>query len=129
MAIESKLIKRELIMSNVIKFQSPFERLKLFHSSSDVALRKAIITQAIIDASNISDNKYAVKLEKEAKNWIFGCGEYFKNICAEACIEPQLVIKITKQILQLHKDKFKAKKERRKKSDSITVEIKEKIKI
>jgi hypothetical protein len=101
-------------MSNVIKFQSPFERLKLFQNSPDVSLHKAIITQAIIDASNISDNKKAVKLEREAKNWIFGCGEYFKTICMEACIEPQLVIKITKQIIQLHKDKVKIKSTTRK---------------
>ena len=61
------LLTQDLKRTNPIKFQSPFERLKLFQSSCDVALRKAIITQAIIDASNISDNRYAVKLEKEAK--------------------------------------------------------------
>ena len=39
---------------NVIKFQSPFERLKLYTTSPDVTLRKAIITQAIIDATNMT---------------------------------------------------------------------------
>lgn len=96
-------------MGNVIKFQSPFERLKLFDNSPDVNLRKAIITQAIIDASNISDDKQAKKLEREAKSWISGCGEYFKNICAEACMEPQYVVKLAKQIIKLHKIKAKNK--------------------
>ena len=96
-------------MSNVIKFQAPFERLKLFDNSPDVNLRKAIITQAIIDASNISEDRKAKKLEREAKNWIFGCGEYFKNICAEACMEPQYVIKLAKQIIKLHRLKAKNK--------------------
>jgi len=99
-------------MSNVIKFQAPFERLKLFDTSPDISLRKAIITQAIIDATNISDNPTAKKLELEAKAWIFGCGDYFRNICIEAGMEPSLVIKLTKQVIKLHKIKAKNTKKR-----------------
>lgn len=54
---------------NVIKFQSPFERLKSYTNSPDVILRKAIITQAIIEATNISKFRTAKKLEQEAKLW------------------------------------------------------------
>lgn len=118
-------------MSNVIKFQAPFERLKLFDTSPDVNLRKAIITQAIIDASNISDDKIAKRRELEAKAWIFGNDEYFKSICLEANIEASLVVKITKQIIKLHRSKTNNKvftqKEGKLKSDSIYIRNKEKI--
>lgn len=98
-------------MSNVIKFQAPFERLKLYDSSPDVSIHKAIITQAIIDATNISECREAKKLEREAKAWIFGGSEYFKEICMGANIEPSFVVKITKAIIKLHKknSKFRAK--------------------
>ena len=97
----------------------------MFQNSPEISLHKAIITQAIIDASNVSDNKKAVKLESEAKNWIFGCGEYFKTICMKACIEPQLVIKITKQVIHLHKAKVKIKNAIRKASKPINIISKE----
>ncbi|MGI4775710.1 MAG: hypothetical protein ACRYE9_02085 [Janthinobacterium lividum] len=110
-------------MSNVIKFQAPFERLKLFDTSPDVSLRKAIITQAIIDASNVSEDRVAKKRELEAKTWIFGNNEYFKSICIDADIEASLVVKITKQIIKLHRNKVMNKGSRPKndptKSDSI----------
>jgi hypothetical protein len=89
-------------MSNVIKFQAPFERLKLYNTSPDINLRKAIITQAIIDATNISDLRDAKKAEIEAKEWIFNNGIEFREICLEAGIEPFFVIKITKAIIKLH---------------------------
>lgn len=92
-------------MFNVIKFQAPFERLKLYNDSPDVNLRKAIITQAIIDATNVSGKKQARKDEIDAKTWIFSCGEHFQNVCLEAGIEPSMVVKITKQIIKLHKSK------------------------
>ncbi len=93
--------------SNVIKFQSPFERLKLYANSPDIILRKAIITQAIIDATNISEVPIAKKLEKEATSWIFGNDESFKATCIEAGIEPSFVVRITKDIIKLHKDQSK----------------------
>lgn len=46
-------------MYNVIKFQAPFERLKYYNSSPEVSLYKSIITQAIIDATNILDTAIA----------------------------------------------------------------------
>ena len=43
-------------MYNVIKFQAPFERLKQYNASSEIILYKAIITQAIIDATYTNYN-------------------------------------------------------------------------
>lgn len=90
-------------IANVIKFQAPFERLKSYINCPDIALRKAIITQAIIDATNISELPVAKKLEQEAKAWIFGGGESFKSTCLEGGIEPTFVVKVTKEIIKLHK--------------------------
>ena len=91
-------------MTNVMKFQAPFERLKLYNASPDIVLRKAIIMQAVIDATNISDSKEAKKLEIEAKAWIFGNDETFKTICIEAGIEASFIAKITKEIIKIHKN-------------------------
>jgi hypothetical protein len=91
-------------MTNVMKFQAPFERLKLYNASPDIVLRKAIIMQAVIDATNISDSKEAKKLEIEAKAWIFGNDEIFKTICIEAGIEASFIVKITKEIIKIHRN-------------------------
>lgn len=95
---------KKVNIPNVIKFPSPFERLKLYTTSPDITLRKAIITQAIIDATNIAETGTAKKLEEEAKSWIFGNNESFKTICNEAGIEPSFVVRTTKSIIKLHKD-------------------------
>ncbi len=93
-------------MTNVIKFQAPFERLKSYNSSPDVSLRRAIITQAIIDASNNSNtNKEAKKIELEAKSWLFGNSAYFAEICIEAGLEKGYVVKIAKEIIKIHDSK------------------------
>jgi hypothetical protein len=101
--------------SNVIKFQSPFERLKLYTTSPEVTLRKAIITQAIIDATNISEIRSAKKLEQEAKLWIFGGDESFKETCIEGGMEPSFVVKVTKAIIKLHATQSRFKNRNKKK--------------
>jgi hypothetical protein len=73
-----------------------------YTASPDIALRKAIITQAIIDATNISEFPAAKKFEQEAKSWIFGGSESFKSTCIEGGIEPAFVVKVTKAIIKLH---------------------------
>lgn len=104
-------------MSNVIKFQSPFERLKSYETSPDISLRKAIITQAIIDATNTSNVREAKQLEIEAKAWIFGENEYFKELCVESDMEPSFVIKLAKEIIKLHKHRTETKNYDHKKRD------------
>lgn len=93
-------------MYHVLKFQAPFERLKEYNSSPEIILYKAMITQALIDATNISDLPKARAIEKDAKKWIFGNGDYFQKICHIAEIEPSFVIKITKEAIKLNHKKL-----------------------
>jgi len=101
-------------IAKVIKFQSPFERLKSYNSCPYIALRKAIILQAVIDATNTSENAGVKKLETEAKAWIFGRNESFINICRESGMEPSFVIKVTKELIKLHKEQCSLKNKKRK---------------
>lgn len=96
-------------MTSVLKFQSPFERLKFANPQSDIALRKAIILQAIIDASNTSNNTELKKYENEAKNWIFGKDSSFCLICEQAGLAPDFVTKIAKELIALHQQQMSAK--------------------
>ena len=96
--------------AKVIKFQSPFERLKSYTSSPDITLRRAIITQAIIDATNISGCRRAKKLEQEAKSWIFGGDECFKTTCIEGGIEPSFVTRVTKDLIKIHNRQSKLRR-------------------
>lgn len=90
---------------SVIKLVTPFERLKFHNPLPDIALRLAIIMQAIIDSTNTSPKKEAKKAEEAAKKWIFIDNEDFINICFEAGIEPSLVRKITKGLISLQQNK------------------------
>lgn len=89
-------------MYHVMKFQAPFERIKDYSHSPEIALHKAIITQALIDATNTSPSKYAKLAEIEAKKWIFENSDYFQQVCHIAGIEPDFVIKITKEAIRLN---------------------------
>lgn len=90
-------------MSNVIKFQAPFEKLKLYHTSPDINLRRSIILQAIIDSTNTDENKEAKKFEEEAKNWIFhDQNSSFKRICLEAGIEADFIRNIARELISWH---------------------------
>ena len=86
----------------VIKFQAPFERLKEYDYSAEVRLYKAILTQALIDASNISSSSEAKRYELEAKNWVFGDSNYFKEVCYNAEINPDFMRQITKEAIRLN---------------------------
>ena len=91
-------------MTNVIKFQSPFERTKDYNNRNpEIALLKAIILQAIIDATNISTSNEARKDEVNAKAWLYGGTEEFNNVCALVDYEPGYVRKIARNIERLHK--------------------------
>ena len=91
-------------MTNVIKFQSPFERTKDYNKGHpEIALLKAIILQAIIDSTNIATSNNARKGEVNAKAWIYGGSEEFNNICALVNYEPDYVRKIARDIERLHK--------------------------
>lgn len=93
-------------MYNVLKFQAPFERIKIYNKSPDVALRKAIIMQAIIDATNLSNEAINQKIEQEAKLWLFSNSKHFKETCLEADLKPSFVVRIAKELISLHKEKI-----------------------
>ena len=87
---------------NVVKFQAPFERMKDYNLNPEVRLYKSIILQAIIDASNKSEDTCAKKVELEAKSWLFGGSKDFQEACFRADIEPGYVIKVAKKIIRLN---------------------------
>ncbi|MDX2049689.1 MAG: hypothetical protein SFT93_00710 [Rickettsiaceae bacterium] len=92
-------------MSYVIKFQAPFEKLRFNKTTPESMLRRAIILQAIIDATNTSDQPNKVREAEEAKNWILGKSDYFVKLCDESGVEPDHVIRITKQAIKLQQNK------------------------
>ena len=89
-------------MTFVFKPQAPFERLKLANASPEVALNKAIILQAIIDASNTSKASDAVRLAKKAKDWLMGNSEGFIEVCHNADLDKDFITKIATQLIELH---------------------------
>lgn len=88
-------------MTNVIKLQAPFEKLKWYGDCGDVNLRRAIILQAVIDATNIATDKNSVRQTEEAKDWIFGRGAYFVKVCEEAELNPDFVIQVAKEMIEI----------------------------
>ena len=76
--------------------------MKDYNLNPEVRLYKSIIIQAIIDASNISEDSYAKKIELDAKAWLFGESKDFQEICFRAGLEPCYVIKIAKKIIRLN---------------------------
>lgn len=89
-------------MASVIKLQAPFEYIKISNISPEVALRRAIILQAIIDASNTSKKQSAKKIEKSAKDWLFKDSEYLHDICRDAGLEIEFVRFIATKIINYH---------------------------
>jgi hypothetical protein len=92
-------------MTSVLKPQAPFERLKLSNTNPEVALKKAVILQAIIDASNTSASKSAIKSAKSATKWLFGNSEGFLETCSDAEMDPDFLIKVAKQLIELQSKK------------------------
>ena len=90
----------------VIKFQAPFEKIKELNCIKEVKLYKSIILQAIIDASNNSDNEAAVKLENNAKEWLFTDSEWLTNVCNKANLEVSFVRKIAQRIINFNTNKI-----------------------
>lgn len=84
-------------MTNLNKLQAPFERLKNYGITPDVSLRKAIIMQAIFDACSISKDRKAKKNRIEAITWLVGNSPYFRQICFEADLCPDMVRQIAKE--------------------------------
>ncbi|WP_218460454.1 hypothetical protein [Rickettsia sp. TH2014] len=85
----------------VIKLTTPLERIKLYNPIPDIALRSAIIMQAIIEAT---------KAEYNAKKWLFENNENFNATCLEMDIEPNYVRKTAKKLIKSQQNKDKRPK-------------------
>ncbi len=88
-------------MHNGNKLQAPFERLKKYDLSPDIALRNAIIMRAIFDATSASKDRKAIKAKYEAQTWLLSGCDDFKQICFEADLCPKLVMQIAKEEIML----------------------------
>lgn len=88
---------------SVIKFHSPFEKLKEYDFSPETKLYKSIIIQAIIDVSNRADEPSLKQDELAAKSWLFGDSADFLNICKLADLEPSNVVKMARTAISLNK--------------------------
>lgn len=84
------------------KFHSPFERLKKYIDYGDIALRKAIILQAIFDVSCTENHHKSRKIAKEARAWIFIDNIDFFQICSEAKLDPFVVRKTAKEAIRFN---------------------------
>jgi hypothetical protein len=89
-------------MVKIIQLQAPFERLKIYNDiSPEVTLRKAIILQAIKDATSSSKSKADKENKIIAREWIYGDDPYFVTICEEAGYEPNYVRSIATEFIKL----------------------------
>jgi hypothetical protein len=104
-------------MTFVIKPQAPFERLKIANTCPEIALKKAIILQAIIDASDISNAKATRKITLTAKEWLFGNSKAFRDNCIDANLDPEFVVKIAAQMISQHHQTCEKKTQRFNKKD------------
>ena len=95
------------MVAYVIKLQAPFERLKGYSDCPEVNLRRAIILQAIIDATNTSRNRAARQSADEAAEWLFSGGEHFTKTCLEAELEPQNVMRVAREMIDLQYAKYR----------------------
>ena len=107
-------------MTQVLKPQAPFERLKFANSCPETALRKAIILQAIIDASGGVGRDLAAKASQDAFKWLFNNSEGFIETCINADLDPDFVVKISKQLLGEHKEKQQKKNKKQSKMSGTT---------
>ncbi|MCP5369446.1 MAG: hypothetical protein H6909_01995 [Rickettsiaceae bacterium] len=89
--------------NGVMKFQAPFEKIKELDCVKEVKLYKSIILQAIIDASNNSSNITAVKLENNAKEWLFNDSQWLLDVCNKANLEVSFVRRIAQRIINFNK--------------------------
>lgn len=94
----------------VIKLTTPFERIKLYNSIPDIALRSAIIMQTIIDTTNTANKKETTKAEYNAKKWLVENNENFNATCLEIGIEPNYVRKTAKKLIKSQQNKDKRPK-------------------
>jgi hypothetical protein len=97
-------------MSFVIKLQAPFERLKLANERPEVALCRAIILQAIVDASSAEQSEDSCM--KDATSWLFTDSQHLDEICMGAELEVNFVRGIAKKMIAFNRRKQNCSKNR-----------------
>lgn len=90
-------------MSFVIKLQAPFERLKLANERPEIALCRAIILQAIVDAS--SAEQAEGDCMKDANNWLFTDSQHLDEICMGAELEVGFVRDVAEKMIAFNRRK------------------------
>ena len=89
------------MMYGVIKLQAPFDGLRALNEQSEICLSKAILIQAIIDASNKANSNDAKISELDAKEWIFGCSVDLDDICNLANMSLPTILQIIQEVIKL----------------------------
>ncbi len=88
---------KEVTMTQVNKLRSPFDRLRSYNITPEIALHKAIIMQAIMDACTLAVDRKQKAVKAEAKTWLFGRSIDFYEICNVAELDPNQVIKMASE--------------------------------
>lgn len=88
-------------MNSTVKLRTPFDRLRSYDITPEIALRKGIIMQAILDACNSARDSKAKRIRIEAKAWLFGNSDDFRRTCLEADLEPKFVVRIAKEEIKI----------------------------
>lgn len=94
-------------MTNRIKLRTPFDRLRSYDINPEIALRKGIIMQAILDACNSGRHPKDKRVRIEAKTWLFGNSEDFRQTCLEADLDPKCVVRIAKEEIKMRANLLK----------------------
>lgn len=84
-----------------LKIQAPFDKLKNNNDSADIALRKAVVLQAVLDATSNTKSLKAGKYKSEALEWLFGNSKDFLEICYQAGYKPEFIRCITRAMLKI----------------------------
>ncbi len=91
-------------MSNVLKFQSPYEKAIQSSNIPEVSLNRAVLLQLITDATNTSPTREAKKHEIEAKNWIFTDSDDLSYACDAAGLHPKNLRNIALEAIKLKQE-------------------------
>lgn len=84
----------------MLNSRAPFERLRAANFNPDVALSRAIILQAVIDASTQDRSRIACRNKDKALEWIFTDNTHFNQICNDAYFTPSYIRKITAEFIK-----------------------------
>ncbi len=94
------------IMQNfkrVMRLARPFDRIKANANTPEAALFMALISQMIIDASNISSNKELIRDEKIAKEWLREDNDDLDFICEMVGLDKRDILSCAYKQIEEHR--------------------------